>query len=653
VTLDASPKREGPGRRLRSTLLGVLLAVVGAASGAQPAVKQVLLLQSLNRGNLVLDEFTGDFRVRLDERVGKPVNVVQVVVGPTGFVGAPDQAVVDYIRSTYADRPPPDLVMTVGGPAAAFARRHRGSLFPDAPLLFAAVDQRYLRDAPPADNETAVAVTNDFPRLVDGILQVLPDTKHVFMVIGSGSLGRFWRQALEEEFARFRGRLTFDWSDELSLPDIVRRVARLPSHSAIVYLTFGTDAQGGAYADQQVLDDIRGAANAPMFGGQSSLLGHGIVGGSMISIGGLARNTADVAARIVNGPPAPGLGVPIQFPGEPVFDWRELQRWGIPESRLPPGSVVRFRGPSPWDEYRPFLLTAVGVLTFQSLLIAWLLYERRARRRAEFDSRRNLALAADANRRETVSALTSSIGHELSQPLSAILHDAQALRTMLAAGRATPAATGEVLVDIEGEAALATQIIERHRRLLRSHELNRKPIDLRSVIDEGLALAAHDLQARQIEAVVEPSASACVVDGDQVLLVQVLLNLVKNAMDALAEMPPARRRMTITTAVTADHVELWVRDTGVGLAPDTVDTLFAPFFTTKPHGLGIGLAIAQRIVDAHGGTIGAEANPEGGAVFTVTLPRSATPRRPSEPAGGSEPSARRLEGAPANAVDRG
>jgi hypothetical protein len=160
------------------------LLVIGAASSdAQPPVKQVLMLQSLNRGNLPLDHFTGQFRVSLDQLAGKPVNVVQVVVGPTGFVGASEQAVIDYIRSIYAHHPPPDLIVTAGGPAAVFARNHRRQLFPASPLLFASVDQQWLRDAPPGENETAVAVVNDYPRLIDDILRVLPETRQVFMVI--------------------------------------------------------------------------------------------------------------------------------------------------------------------------------------------------------------------------------------------------------------------------------------------------------------------------------------------------------------------------------------------------------------------------------------------------------------------------------------
>ena len=239
---------------------------MGSSAWAQPKVQQVLLLHGSDRGNLVLDTFTGNFRADLDERAGRPVNVVQIVIGPTGFAGAPEQAAVDYIRSTFADRPAPDLILTASGPSAVFARRYRQQLFPDTPLLFAAVDQRYLRDAPLGENERAVAVVNDFPRIVDDILHLLPRTKQVFVLTGSGPLGRFWRRELENQFQRFHQRLTFVWSDNMSLPEILRRCSSLPADSAIYYVTFGADAQGGAYADERVLTDLHASANAPIFG---------------------------------------------------------------------------------------------------------------------------------------------------------------------------------------------------------------------------------------------------------------------------------------------------------------------------------------------------------------------------------------------------
>jgi len=621
----AGRARRDPGvcNRLRCALLRGLLVIGAASSEAQSPVKQVLILQSLDRGNLVLDQFTGEFRVNLDQRVARPVNVVQVVVGQRGFVTAPEQAIVEYVRSMYADRPPPDLIVTTGGPAAVFGRKYRQELFPGTPLLFASVDQRFLRGAPLGENETAVSVVNDFPRLIDDILRVLPETRQVFLVVGYGDIGRFWRQELETGFTRFQRRVTFVWSDEMTVPGLLRRVASLPGRSAIVFITFSVDAQGGAYADEQVLNDIRSRANAPLFGAFSPWFGHGIVGGSMMYLGDLARSTADVAARILDGESPASLRVAPQIAGQPMFDGRELRRWGIPESRLPPGSVVQFRPPSLWSEHKLAVLTAIAALLLQSVLITRLLYEHRARQRAELDSRRNLALAADANRRETISALTTSIGHELGQPLSAIMHNAQALQIMVTANGVAPDTTGEILADIQAEAVLATQVIDRHRTMLRSRQLQKKPIDVHAVIDECLALVAHDMRARQIEATLDLSSTPCVVDGDRVLLGQVLVNLVRNAMDALTETPPARRRITIRCAVRAADVEVSVCDTGPGLPAEVMATLFTPFVTTKTNGLGVGLTIARTIVEAHGGTIDARENLDGGATFTVTLPRSA------------------------------
>ena len=130
-----------------------------------------------------------------------------------------------------------------------------------------------------------------------------------------GVIGRFWRRELETGFSRFRDRLTFMWSDALSLPDILERVEHLPSHSAIVYLSFGTDAQGGAYASEQVIAGLHARANAPIFGAQSPAFGSGIVGGSLVSINDLAHRTAGVASRILSGEPAESLRVAPQFAG--------------------------------------------------------------------------------------------------------------------------------------------------------------------------------------------------------------------------------------------------------------------------------------------------------------------------------------------------
>jgi signal transduction histidine kinase len=602
------------------TLITAVLLLLGVVSDASAQVRQVLLLQPFERGNAVIDSLTGYFRIELDRLAGKPVNVVQVVVGPSGLAGAPEQAVVEYIQSMFAGRAKPDLIVALAGPATLFARKHRQAIFPEVPLLLAAPDVRVTGDVSLRDNEVATFVSSRWGTVVGEILQLLPRTRQIFMVVGAGSFGQFWRQQLEKELEPYAGAVTFIWSNEMSLREILQRCSNLPPDSAIFYFMFGTDGAGAAYADERVLSQLHASANAPMFGGQSVYMGLGIVGGSLNSIEDVSRRSAEIAARVLNGDPTSAIKTPLQTRGTPVYDWRELQRWGIPESRLPAGSEIRFRGPTLWHEYRRTVLTALAAFIAQSLLIGALLYQRRARRRAESDSRKNLALAADASRRQTMSALTSSIGHELGQPLSSIMYNAQALDMMVAADRATPDTIKEILSDIQGQGVRATQIIERHRTMLKSHQLEKKPLDLRSVVAETIALVAHDMQAREVEAVVAMPPAPCAISGDQVLLQQVFVNLLMNAMDAMAAMPPGRRRITMSAKVMPATVEIGVSDTGTGLPAELDGRLFAPFVTTKSRGMGIGLTIVQSIVQAHSGQITAQNNPEGGATFTVALP---------------------------------
>jgi C4-dicarboxylate-specific signal transduction histidine kinase len=203
------------------------------------------------------------------------------------------------------------------------------------------------------------------------------------------------------------------------------------------------------------------------------------------------------------------------------------------------------------------------------------------------------------------------------------MYNAQALQMMVTTNRATSDTIGEILSDIQTQGVRATRIIDRHRTMLKSHQLDKKPIDLHAVIDETVALVAHDMTARQVSATVNQSSSPCVIDGDQVLLQQVFVNLVMNAIDAMADMPPGRRFVTISCDVSSADVDVSVRDTGPGVPAHILEGVFTPFVTTKARGLGIGLTIVRSIVDAHGGTIVARNHPDGGATFTVTLRRSA------------------------------
>ena len=359
---------------------GLLVLLFTAPAAAD--VRQVVLLQSYDRGTLVLDRFTEQFRIKVDEAAGEPVTFTQFVVTPAGFDTVPEQAIVGYLHAAFEGRPRPDLVVTVGGPAAAFARKYRGQLFPGTPLLFAAVDRRFV-GAALGTNEMAVVVDQVPAKVIENILRALPDTTSLFVVTGSGGLGRFWKQQFEAGSQGVGDRIKFLWTDHLSYADMVRQAATLPPRSAIFFVTFDVDAQGATYSSGRVLADLHARANAPLFGNQSSELGGGIVGGSLVPVDALARSAADVTLRILQGASPDRIGVRTEALGNPTFDWRELRRWGIPESRLPAGSVVLFREPGVWERSKWLIIASATALLAQTLLITALLANRIKRQKAE------------------------------------------------------------------------------------------------------------------------------------------------------------------------------------------------------------------------------------------------------------------------------
>ena len=365
-----------------ATLLAATLVVVVLASQAEAAARQVVLLQSAERGNLVLDRFTAILRAHLRERSAEPLTLTEFVVNPAGFSESPEQAMVEFLRSAFAGRPRPDLVITTGGAAAAFFQRHRAQLFPESPVLYAALDERW--NSGLTDRETAVAVALDPARSVEEIVRLLPATENVFVVVGGGPLGRFWRRVLDQESRPFRDRLRFIWPDTISYAGMLKQVSSLPARSVIFFTsTFEVDADGVTYSAEQVLEDLRTQANVPIFGMLSVELGRGAVGGRLIDIEALGRTTADVASQILDGT-APAVIKPApQRPGPPVFDGRELQRWGISEDRLPAGSAVLFREQGVWERYKWAIVGSVAALVAQSVLITGLLVSRVKRRRAE------------------------------------------------------------------------------------------------------------------------------------------------------------------------------------------------------------------------------------------------------------------------------
>src|SRR5262249_15732869 len=251
----------------------------------------------------------------------------------------------------------------------------------------------------------------------------------------------------------------------------------------------------------------------------------------------------------------------------PIFDWRELQRWNVRGTRLPPGSEVLFRQLSFWEQYRGLALAGAGIIAVQATLITGLFLERRRRSAAEAEARRSLAEVAHMNRRAGIAALSASIAHELNQPLGAILSNAEAAELLLDRQPLDLALIKEVLADIRQSDQRAADIITHMRDLLRKNDAQPLQIDLNASIPRLVELLTPEARLRGISVSTLLDPRRLAVRANAVHLQQVVLNLALNGMEAMRDTTHGERRLTIRTGVADDaHVEVTVSDTGSGLA---------------------------------------------------------------------------------------
>lgn len=343
---------------------------------------RVLLLQSFDGAPLTFGAVADALRSELGRRMPESINFVQVSLQPTGFRTIPESSTVAYLRSTFSSNERVDLVITTGAPAALFVERHRRELFRDTPILHTIVDQRFLRGVPPLVNATTIAVKNDMLGAVANVMQLLPDTRRLFVVVGSSPLGDTWREFIQPDLRRFQP-LAVEWSNDMSLEDVLKRAASLGPHSAILYVFFNVDAQGAAHNEERVLSQLHDVATAPIFGTQSTQMGRGIVGGPLMPIDVVSRRTVEIAQRLLRRESPARVRPAVVTEAAPVFDWRELRRWGIKETRLPARSVVRFREPTQWERNKGMILSGASIVFLEALLIVALVVNHIKRGRAQ------------------------------------------------------------------------------------------------------------------------------------------------------------------------------------------------------------------------------------------------------------------------------
>jgi len=596
----------------------VLLVSIGEAA-AQP--KKVLFLHTFGPNFEQGTAWSREIQKELNRQSPWPLNIQeQSLVTALDGDDAAEAKFVEYIGALYAQRAP-DLIVALGAPAARFVQQHKPDMFPKTPMLLAAVEVRRIEPSLLSEQDAVAGARYDQVAAIENVLRLLPETKAIAIILGNSPGERFWageHQRILGPLLKNKVELTFYGQQPLA--EILEKVASLPPRTAIFYQQLSVDGAGAVYGDKEPLRRIADVANAPIFSFDETYFNGQIVGGPMFSPAEGARPMAAVAIRMLGGEKTSGID-PIGF-STPKYDWRQLQRWNISESRLPPGSEILFREPTVWERYSWQIALTTAVILLQAMLIASLLNAHRRRRLAEVQSRQRMKELAHVNRFSTAGELTATIAHEINQPLGSILTNAETLKLLLKSSPPDVEELNSIADDILRDDQRASEVIRRLRSVMRKAPFEPKRLNLNEVAQETVEFISALAVGRKVELRSLLAPVALPVIGDRIQLQQVITNLVVNAIDAMKDAPAGNRIIRIQTSRVEKFAELSVSDRGPGIPDNKLKEIFEPFFTSKPEGMGMGLSIARTIVEAHQGLISAKNRDHGGASFRIRIPLS-------------------------------
>jgi len=587
--------------------------------GAEVRPRSILVLdQSELRGPFYYQLFSGLSEV-VSKETRSPTTLYAENLDLSRFSGAAyEQSLQRYLKEKYRDRPI-GVVVTMGAATLELVLRWRGELWPGTPVVFALVDELdFARLKPPPDVTGTIVKL----RLADSIAvarAVIPELKTIVLI------GDQWdRQVV------FR-----NWKHELpvaaaglnvveivgqTMREIRSRVAELPEDSVILYSAVHSDGEGTFYPPATALGLIAEKASRPIIVAAETFLSPGGLGGYVLVPNLIGADAARQALRILDGEQASSMPVAMTSAVRPIFNWRQMQRWKVSPSDLPAGSEIRFREPTFWERYRWQSIAIGTVMLAQAVLMAVLLHERRKRHDAEVESRHRMSELAHVNRQATAGELSSSIAHEVKQPLGSILTNTETAELILNSPSPDFAELREILEDIRRDDLRANEVIRRMHSFLKRTPFETMEVDLNDLAREAFGFLSIQALARNVTLYLRESPETLRIRGDPIQLQQVIINLVVNSLDAMANIPYGRTVIGRTERNGGASAEISISDSGPGIPQEKLNHIFDPFFTTKEQGMGMGLSIARTIIQAHRGRIWAENQAEGGAVFRLSLP---------------------------------
>jgi len=614
-------------RLLKSLLVACSIGCAFGMSGvarAFPETPTVLFLEEDEPGRPAHVEAMHGFRQTLKKNLPGMVVVYQENLDLARF-SSPDyrDQVSQWLRQKY-QRKNIDVVVASGPVSMELSKQFREEYWPNAKIIGVSGDGIPLH---PADADARLTVGVDVAGTLDVAKTLVPEASRLVVVMGASVAYQelaAWVLGEAEAAAKRHG-LTMETLAGLSFEETRHRLSLLPRDVIVLYDSFYIDGVGQSHIPRDALVELSRTSGAPIFGMMGTFIGYGITGGSVLSMEELGSELALMTVEAINAPAGESPASRVSRATRIMFDWRELQKFGLARRPLPEGAAIHFKPRSLWETHRIAVLATGTFFVGQSALIVALIIQLRLRRSAEQKVNMQRDQLAHAGRVTSLGQLAASIAHELNQPLGAILRNAGAAARLLQNSNPDIMELRAIIADIRADDTRASHSIERMQAMLNRRPMAFTAVNLKHLFHQTATLLKFEASRRGVELKVVTTPALPTVHGDPTCLQQILINLILNSMDALDGKDGGSVVMKAEQATSGNLIVLRIEDNGKGIPEAIRASIFEPFHTTKPAGMGMGLAICQTIAEAHGGTLNVESSGPHGTCFSCSLHPSPAP----------------------------
>ena len=600
-------------------ILGLSAQSLPERQQPKPPATRIMMLYAHDPNAPGVRGFSREMQKLLRSQLAQPLEVYDELLDSDRFGNRENwEQFAKYITNKYRGFRI-DAVVAHGSMALQFAMDKLGAVFPDVPIVYGAAFEPVVDFTALPANVTGRRILLPFAETFKLARSLQPDAERVVIVTGASAMDSVLAATAVNDLTPLLGGLQLELLKDWSYPSLIQSLRALPEHTFVILSSFRQDWRGQTFNSGDLIPTITRAAAVPVYGIAENWVGDGIVGGGSMPLVSEGARTGQLLMRVLrrtSGARLPGQEVAVN---ETVVDWRQLQRWGLAEKRLPAGTRVLYRPPSTWERYKTAILVFLAVIAVQAVLITLLMLERSARARAARALVESRSQVAHIARVATLGQLGAAVTHEIRQPLTAIRVHAETGALLLAQEPPDVGEAHAVFRDIVSANARAVDVIDHVRLLLRKETGESAPISLNDVCRSAIKLLQREAETRRVTIAFSLADRVPTIIGDAVQLQQVVINLVLNAIEAAAT-SQGERRVVVSTAERGVRIELVVSDSGPGFPPQAEQHLFETFYSTKKNGLGMGLAIVQQIIELHHGQVRAENAPGGGALFRVTFP---------------------------------